>query len=55
MRTCFLTLLAIASMLISQDEPSRRLDEAAAGFSEINTARSWESRKGKRYASTSWL
>jgi len=38
MRTCLLTLLAIAPMLASQDEPSRRLDEAAAVFSEIMTA-----------------
>jgi lipid-binding SYLF domain-containing protein len=38
MRTCLLTLLAIAPMLASQNEPSRRLDEAAVVFSEIMTA-----------------
>lgn len=38
MRMYLLTLLAIAPMLASQDETSRRLDEAAVVFSEIMTA-----------------
>ncbi len=38
MRTCLITLMAMAPLFASQDDPARRLNEAAVVFSEIMTS-----------------